>query len=241
VTKPTPPNPNRIPWIPEAGQSPVCDVPWIGTLVVLSDGSVNFCCNSSAIVGNVNHTPFAEIWNGPELQEIRQSLAEQRLPPQCQTSSCPFHRGDPQNSLYDRMEGDYGYRKTSTSHPHAEIYPRFAGSLLRLSDSLHSVGEISLNLDLQYNGPPLMADLFVSLKSEGGALRFLPECEEFAVPWAARVSLETGALQVTLWTGRTINWGVGQHEVCVAWFVADSNPNLLANCYWSQVETFQID
>src|SRR4051794_15422837 len=97
-------NANRPIWIDECLQRPICDVPWLGTAIVFSTGDVQFCCFSGHSVGNINEEPFEKVWTGKSMREIRQALIEQRLPPQCQSSSCPIFRGDKLHYIVKRME-----------------------------------------------------------------------------------------------------------------------------------------
>ncbi len=51
-----------------------CIEAW-NTVFIEVDGTVKPCCASEAKMGNLNETPFAEIWNGPGYQNLRGQLA----------------------------------------------------------------------------------------------------------------------------------------------------------------------
>lgn len=224
-------------WIAKQPRRPLCDVPWLGTSVVLSDGAVNFCCFSNAVVGNVQSQPFEQIWNGPAMRSIRQSLSEQRLPPQCQTTSCPIYRGDQLHYLIDRMEGPYRFKATGTDDPHAGVRDRLQGSGLKVigaGDGLRDASE--LRLELCYQGEPLTVDLFVGIRHPDGIIRFLPNHDEYAVPFNSAIDLtvEETPMQITvLKQPAQCLAAAGAYEICAALFESGSNPNILSNCFWS--------
>ena len=183
-------NPNRVVWIETQSQYPLCDVPWLGTSIVQSDGSVNFCCFSSGVAGNVNQQSFEEIWNGPIMQRIRHSLIKRQLPTECRSNSCPIFRGDELHYLYDRMEGSYSFKKTGTDDPHAQIRGRLQGSTLSANRSVvRHQDELKINLELHYHGDLVTVDLFVGVMYPDGAIRFLPDFEDYATPFKMAIQL----------------------------------------------------
>jgi hypothetical protein len=224
-------NPNCVAWIPDTPQ-PLCPVPWAGTSVVLADGNVNFCCCSSAVVGNVNQQSFEEIWNGPIMRDIRRALIAQVFPPECRSQSCPIYRGD-EFTFIDSEFDPYGFHNTGTHDPHALIRERLCGTGLRYN------GDASeCLLEVRYQGEPLRADIFAAVQDSAGVFRFLPSFDEFAVPMESEVMLQEDhsplrfQLQLPTCSARRIS---------VALFVSGSNPNLLSNCYWSETENFDSD
>lgn len=67
-----------------------CNLPWIGCLVS-ADGAVRPCCWLKWGVGNLNEGSFEEIWNGPEMQELRAAVISGRVNPQfCANAGCPY-------------------------------------------------------------------------------------------------------------------------------------------------------
>ncbi len=237
-------NPNRVLWIDAAPRRPLCDVPWLGTSVVLSDGGVNFCCFSSAVVGNVNDKPFEQIWSGTAMQRIRRELTEQRLPHECQSTSCPIYRGDDLHYILGRMEGHNRFKVTGTHDPHLHVRQRLQGSELRVSsDHLQTREVIEVSVDLHCQGAPIVADLFVAIHPPDGVSRFFPNGEEYAVPCLADVKLcedRTPLRLDALVPGDRLQI-TGNYQICAALFERGSNPNLLSNCYWSAVSTFTVN
>ena len=235
----------RVPWIRPDGSRPLCDVPWLGTSIVQSDGSVNFCCFSSTTVGNVNEQSFQEIWNGSAMHEIRESLSQGHLPAACRSTSCPMFRGDDLHYLFDRMEGPHRFKRTGTHDPHREIRQRLDGSEFSVNRrSVRVGGKLTITVTLRMRGEPLAVDLFVSLRSPGGALRFLPTFEDYALPYRRSLQLggRGGTIKVIVLDRRLEETTpLGDYEVCAALFDPDSNPNLLSNCFWAASETFTVE
>ncbi|HWC99682.1 MAG TPA: SPASM domain-containing protein [Candidatus Sulfopaludibacter sp.] len=219
-------NPNRVAWISQAPM-PLCHIPWTGTVVVLADGGVNFCCHSEAVVGNVNVQTFEEVWNGPIMTAIRQDLAAQKFPSQCQSKSCPLYRGDRLTYLATELE-PHGIQATGTDDPHAELRSRLEGTGIRKADG--DAPRILLNL--VYRGKKMWADLFVALKSPDGVIRFLPSMEEFALPFRRTVELSDGQKVIDIAIPAGIS---GPYEVSAAFFEPGTDPNRVSNCYWSQI------
>lgn len=240
----TPANPNRVSWIAAAHPRPRCDVPWLGTSVVLSDGSVNFCCFSDAVVGNVNAASFEEVWDGEVMRRIRHELSEQRFPPECQSTSCPLYRGDQLHYLLDRMDGPNSFRATGTHDPHAQLREQLQESALRVGGAAGPGADpVRASLELRFRGRRLSADLFVAVRHPDGAIRFLPGSEAFAMPLRTGIELSEAesSLQLDLVPeGAGRFRAPGDYEICAALFERDSNPNLLSNCYWSASGTIAV-
>jgi Iron-sulfur cluster-binding domain len=196
----------------------------MGTVVVLADGNVNFCCYSSVIVGNVHLQTFNEIWTGPVMTSIRQELSSGTLPPQCRSLSCPVFRGDQRNL------------PTAGLDALAQLQERFRGTGLSVTAG---AGSPELVLDICYRGEPLRADLFIGVQYPDGVVRFLPTLEEFALPLLCGVELreDCAPLQFDLSSlpeGFPLS---GDCHVSAALFASDSDPNRLSNCYWSDFQT----
>jgi radical SAM protein with 4Fe4S-binding SPASM domain len=85
-----------------------CYIPWY-SCIVSTDGDVYPCCYHSirgTKVGNVLHTPFAEIWNGPAMAAFRRQLRTQRCADRvcatCRYEDAPMERVF---SLVERLPG----------------------------------------------------------------------------------------------------------------------------------------
>ncbi len=157
-----------VPWIDPERRKPLCDVPWLGTSVVLSDGKVNFCCYTSAVAGNVNELTFDEIWNGPVMRNIRSELAQNRFPVECKTDSCPIFRGDTLNYLRVRMDGEESLVLCGRKE--------LAGTELTASRTPER--RVSIAIETQNSAGVRAVDLFVAIKRPNGTLYFLPEGDE---------------------------------------------------------------
>ena len=58
------------------------------------DGTVLPCCRDHIVLGNVLHSSFEEIWNGPAMQRLRQSFFQRSWRPNC--AKChAFYNGHP--------------------------------------------------------------------------------------------------------------------------------------------------
>lgn len=236
-------NPNRVNWIEEQPRRPLCDVPWLGASVVLSDGNVNFCCYSSSVIGNVKKQSFEQIWNGLVMRRIRQSLSEHRLPPECQSTSCPFYRGDSLHGIFERMEGPNRFQVTKTHDPHSVIRERLHGSELLVNNEEMQIGDtLEVKLEFHYTGEPIFADLFVGIRYPDGVIRFLPNFEEYAVPFSTHIEFREDKvpLRFKVLKQHLDSATIGDYHICAALFERDSNPNLLSNCYWSASKTVKL-
>lgn len=229
-----------VTWIALAARRPLCDVPWLGNSVVLADGSVNFCCFSSAVVGNVNGSSFDEVWNGKAMQRIRKALANQVLPPECQSTSCPIYRGDDRHYVLDRMDGPNGFRATGNSDPHQAIRERLAGSVIRLTAAAKGTLP-GVTIDFRVKEAPVKADLFVALTGPDGKTVFLPDSEDYAVPFKCWLELcpqdEPQSIEISQPRSGAVP---GNYKLCAALFDCSQNPNLLSNCYWSSVAEMSV-
>lgn len=230
--------PVHVPWLKSANP-PLCDVPWLGTSIVMSDGQVQFCCHSESTVGNVNEQSFEEIWNGEEMQGIRRSLTAQQLPLQCQSTSCPIYRGDKLNYIIDRVHGYHSFERTGTHDPHLGTRKNLEGSAI----DVLSASDGKLDIALQYRGGWIACDLFVALQTPDGMFHFLPDGTEYPVPLRSALELtETHSpLRFVVTAPRESLQLPGNYEYCVALFEKGANPNILSNCYWSAVERFAVE
>jgi MoaA/NifB/PqqE/SkfB family radical SAM enzyme len=71
-----------------------CDEPWTGTLTILENGDALMCpCYLKLKIGNVHESSMHEIWNAPELVEIRETFQRGELPEPCQGQLCPVALG----------------------------------------------------------------------------------------------------------------------------------------------------
>jgi hypothetical protein len=66
-----------------------CRFPW-DTLQVLSNGDVRVCCWITGPVGNLKDTTIEEIWNGPAIRELRESILRNETHPLCRHAPCIY-------------------------------------------------------------------------------------------------------------------------------------------------------
>ena len=69
----------------------LCHMPWTN-LHVRIDGSIRVCCHQEAFA-NVADRSVEEVWNGPELQAMREAIARRELHQLCHRENCPVFRG----------------------------------------------------------------------------------------------------------------------------------------------------
>ena len=71
-----------------------CNVPWSGVVAIHVNGDVRVCpCYLNMRVGNVHEASMHEIWNAPELVELREGFQRGELPEPCQGELCPVALG----------------------------------------------------------------------------------------------------------------------------------------------------
>ena len=206
---------SATPWVVHDENRPLCDVPWMGTSVVLSNGVVNFCCHSSAIAGNVNEATFDQIWQGPKMQFIRSELSEGRLPPECRTPSCPIYRGDDFNYLQARMRG---------------IPRAVADGREWLSECELELRDGTVRFRLRNRGEPTKIDVFVGVGAPDELL-FVPTMAPVATPCEAYELVEKDA-------DRTLEYelpdGTANGSVFGALVSSGQNPNLANSVLWAR-------
>jgi radical SAM protein with 4Fe4S-binding SPASM domain len=232
-----------VSWIRDQPKRPICDVPWLGGSVVLSNGDVYFCCFSGTKVGNVNETSFQDIWNGGTMQGIRQALIEGQLPTECRSGSCPIYRRDDRHYVVERMNSPHMPPQADGTRQLDDVIRETRASLstvrLQLSKGC-SAQSLQLSLRLDMATPDLVADLFVAIDGPTGNRRFLPD-HLFAVPYAAEVDCSrTLAIELDTHGLGDFMESPGLYRLCAALFEPRSNPNILANCYWSAMESFRL-
>lgn len=67
-----------------------CNEPWLGILTVETDQEVTFCpCYLKMPLGNLREQSLEELWNAPQLVQIRRDFKKGRLPSACQGQLCP--------------------------------------------------------------------------------------------------------------------------------------------------------
>lgn len=65
-----------VPQLKNGRRTARCREMWRGAVVVLWDGRVVPCCvdyDARMVVGDARHDPLADIWNGPQMRELRKS------------------------------------------------------------------------------------------------------------------------------------------------------------------------
>lgn len=61
----------------------LCVAPWIGQLIVSTNGDVRLCCASPYRLGNLNESSLDDIWHGQKMTIIRATFKEGRYPRVC--------------------------------------------------------------------------------------------------------------------------------------------------------------
>lgn len=218
-------------WLEDLPQRPLCDIPWLGRVVVLSSGAVNFCCSSNAVVGDVNQESLAAIWVGETMQQIRRALAAQTLPPQCRSTACPIYRGDDATYLRQRMDG---YLRPAAFERRQRLRAQLAGARLLGPERAAPGEDFAVDFVLPELGEGARVDAFVALTAPDGCIRFGVEGTDHPLPslrheWigGAATTLTGARVRVPL-DGLTGTW-----TCCAALFAFDSSPAALANCLWS--------
>jgi MoaA/NifB/PqqE/SkfB family radical SAM enzyme len=75
---------------PNGGRRYFCNEPWLGVLAIEVNRDVTFCpCYMKLRLGNVDEQSLEELWNEPQLVEIREDFRQGRLPRACQGQLCP--------------------------------------------------------------------------------------------------------------------------------------------------------
>jgi hypothetical protein len=71
-----------------------CKEPWTGIFTILENGDVQVCaCYLKMPIGNIHESSMLEIWNAPELVEMRETFQRGELPECCQGELCPVALG----------------------------------------------------------------------------------------------------------------------------------------------------
>ena len=233
----------RLLWVERMPPRPLCDVPWFGNSIVMSDGTVNFCCHSNGVAGNVNEASFEEIWNGEVMRSIRRELAAQRLPVLCQTPSCPIHRGDTSHFLLDRSgkASSHPLMIGPAVRPMVASWFRDSRVAARRRRRLRAP-VVDLEVEIRYRGPhTLAADLFVGLAPPGGEVLFLPARRPSPEPLRFDIPLSPAAAGVDLRLSPSVRASErrgsadSEWEICVALFIASANPLAANQCLWSGI------
>jgi len=228
-------------WIERLPRRPMCDVPWLGRSVILSDGDVHFCCFSEAVVGNVNQAPLQEIWRGEKMRKIRESLVKHVLPPECRSNACPFFRGDEHHYILDRMHGGRDVVMGGATDVRRRDRGWIGATALTAGTARVARGErLRLTLAPSFDGGVkdwLALDAFVGVTFPDGRVLFLPELTEYPLPCTTNVVLDSARrvgpfdlLDTTI--GPEI--ACGNYEFCAALVYTTSDPMIPANCLWSQ-------
>lgn len=218
-------------WLEDLPQRPLCDIPWLGRVVVLSSGAVNFCCSSNAVVGNVNQQSLAEIWRGETMQQIRRALAAQTLPAQCRSTSCPIYRGDDATYLRQRMDG---HLLPEAFARRQRLRAQLAGARLLGPERAVPGQEFAVDFALPVLGEGARVDAFVALTAPDGGIRFGVQGTDHPLPSLRNAWI--GGAATTLTGARVrvpLDAAAGQWTCCAALFAFDSSPAALANCLWS--------
>jgi len=232
----------RVPWCDGLPPRPRCDVPWIGSVNVLSDGVVNFCCFSDAVIGNVNEQPFEAMWNGATMQRVRAELGAGRLPQECRNPSCPIFRGDDPSVIQMRMDGPFDPRRSGIADPHAALRARITRAVLGLEpERLVRGRRFELRLELAVDADELGFDLYAAARDPTGSFQFLPDFGDVPLPVVAGASIARGAPRSIVLCAGDVAVPPGRHELAVALFVPDTNPMIASNCIHSLERDFTVE
>jgi radical SAM protein with 4Fe4S-binding SPASM domain len=72
-----------------------CHEPWTGIFTIKESGDVELCpCYLKMKIGNIHESSMLDIWNAPELVEIRETFQRGELPEVCEGQLCPVVLGD---------------------------------------------------------------------------------------------------------------------------------------------------
>jgi len=64
-----------------------CHYPWYNVLID-TDGDCRPCAWAGSNYGNMNQTPFLELWNGPAALQMREDFLNNHIPKGCQDKFC---------------------------------------------------------------------------------------------------------------------------------------------------------
>jgi MoaA/NifB/PqqE/SkfB family radical SAM enzyme len=72
-----------------------CTEPWTGLFSIKPNMDVMFCpCYLQMPIGNLNESTMQEVWNAPELLELRENFSRGELPKVCHGQVCPVALGE---------------------------------------------------------------------------------------------------------------------------------------------------
>jgi hypothetical protein len=210
------------PWTKKATFTPICNVPWRGTSVVLSDGRVNFCCFSDVVIGNVKQDTFEAIWTGPVMQEIRELLSKGIIPDACSKPSCPIFRGDQRTHLWEKMRGSYYSEDAPVRLELDSLRRSFASTFAEREQN-------QLVINVQATGVRKPVQLVVGQIAPKG-FQFGPNLQAYPRP-IGRLEMNEphGLLRIDSSKFKP------NEPLFAALFDVDSNPNIDTNCFWCSV------
>jgi hypothetical protein len=217
-------------WIPRNHRLPICNIPWRGTSVVLSNGNVNFCCFSDSVAGNVYESSFEEIWNGQKMVHIRSELTAGRIPKDCQKLSCPIFRNDNLTHIKEKM---YGRFHESNPDGHKQL-ERMRASLM--ASSIHfntTTNEFHVKISAADDG--IAGDLYLAFESSEGHPIFMLEYDYYGVPFDRFIGTREKEYVVKLELSRLKKFSSESRIKFVsALFDLNSNCLVKENCLWSK-------
>lgn len=221
-------------WLDNLPRRPLCDVPWLGNALVLSDGRVLYCCYSEVAIGNVNEQTFGEIWNGPVIRKIRQGLAQQTIPTECATPSCPVFRGDRDHFL---VKPPKPADPVAAAEAEA-IKVGLKNARLRIRNDHEAQ---VMDLELSYTGPSTTVDVYVAVRDATSRLYFLPELDRFPAPCRLGLSLPTEAcapLSPVFRGNLSECLGPAPWSICLAVYGGGEKAIEDAGCYFASTFTW---
>ena len=85
-----------------------CLAPWFGQLLVRQSGKVSLCCAAPQyVLGNLKENSLQEIWNGPRMQEVRESFRNGYIPRVCGFCQGFFFDNYPSNAFTALRDGGF--------------------------------------------------------------------------------------------------------------------------------------
>lgn len=199
-------------------RAPLCEIPWLGNCLVLSDGRVNYCCYSDVAIGNINERSFAELWNGETMRRIRQSLIAHTLPSECSTPSCPFFRRDENHFLVPRET------------PVLAEGPHDAAVKGQLMVTPVAAG-LRVDVKIIVVDPPVKLDAYVAVRGEGDPCSFFPLFDDFPIPCRLGLVATGNETTFTAFEGpMPPRLGQGPWEFCLALYASGEKPTASVGC-----------
>ncbi len=133
-----------------------CYAPFV-SLLMNTVGNVVACCRSQAyVLGNVTRESLDEIWNGPRLRAMRESLADYRFGPGCEFCEWMIDAGDHQGAVARHFD----WYAIESSQPAFPKQMEFALANDCNFACIHCCGDWSSRIRTQREGLPPLARVY---------------------------------------------------------------------------------